>query len=211
MNRIEKTRAYLDALFNNSEHLKTSLYDKSYRYEHTLRVASWGKRIAQHENINEEALVIGCLLHDVAYIEKLDTKEKQIGHGRRSASIVRDFVHGLGFDPDTTQSILYGIATHVDGKADFEGESTILSESISDADNLDRFDVYRIYETLIFADFSNLSLEDKLTYCTKRIEATQNNMAHELATHYATSIFREELSYMQTFFEKMLIQLKESR
>ena len=36
-----------------------------YRYEHMLRVALWGKRIAEGEGWDPEPLIIGGLLHDV--------------------------------------------------------------------------------------------------------------------------------------------------
>ncbi len=39
---------------------------------------------------------------------------------------MKDFVHSLGFDNETTMSILYGIAIHVDNEADFSNRKSIL-------------------------------------------------------------------------------------
>ena len=64
-------------------------------------------------------------------------------------------------EPERIQEICYGIAIHVDDKADFEGERTPLALSVSDADNLDRFDAYRIYQGLEFKVYSKIPLHEK--------------------------------------------------
>lgn len=66
MNRIEQTIAFLEADFEKSP-LKEE--DKRYRVEHSYRVANIGKEIALAENLNVEAFIIACLLHDYSYIE----------------------------------------------------------------------------------------------------------------------------------------------
>lgn len=89
------------------------------------------------------------------------TKEDHKNHGRKSVEISRKFVESLKFEPEIELSILYGIATHEDGIAGFEGSATVLSKSISDADYLDRYDVYRIYETLKFLNFQRWKQKKK--------------------------------------------------
>ena len=46
-------------------------------------------------------------------------------------------------------------------RADFSWERTAFCETVGDADNIDRFDAYRIYETLQYQKFSEVSLEEK--------------------------------------------------
>lgn len=209
-NCVQKTYDYLLNTYNESEWLKQNPNDKAYRFEHTLRVAKHGRNIAKAEGLNEDALVVGCLLHDISYCEELDTEEAHRGHGRRSAALVKDFVHSLGFDNETTMSILYGIAIHVDNEADFPGERTPLALSISDADNLDRFDVYRIYEGMQYDDFRSLSIADKLNYCESRIERLEKLKSYTMATDYATQLFQKEVVYTHEFFSKLLLQLRNS-
>ncbi|MBR4768695.1 MAG: HD domain-containing protein [Lachnospiraceae bacterium] len=92
--------------------------DKAYRLEHTYRVANIGREIAAKEGFDETEMVIACLLHDIACCE-------QFGEGgwnelgRRSAKISRPFLQQLGFTEDRINDICYGIAIHVDEKADF--------------------------------------------------------------------------------------------
>jgi len=63
-------------------------------------------------------------------------------------------VANIGINPSEVDEICYGIAIHVDGKSDFKGEKTPLALSIGDADNIDRFDVYRIYDGLRYHKFA---------------------------------------------------------
>ncbi|MBR6826243.1 MAG: hypothetical protein IKM59_06815 [Oscillospiraceae bacterium] len=47
---------------------------------------------------------------------------------------------------------------------------TPFAESVGDADNIDRFDVYRIYETLEYNKFSEMPLESKKETVASTIE-----------------------------------------
>lgn len=63
---IRKTEAFIKERFLSDA--KGDQFDWTYRYEHSLRTAAIGQRIAREEGLNEEALIIACLLHDIGYI-----------------------------------------------------------------------------------------------------------------------------------------------
>jgi uncharacterized protein len=113
--------------------------DPVYRWEHTLRVSNYGKKIAEAEGANVELSVAGCLLHDVAVFDLEDWRD----HGRLGAQIIRPFLLDLGYSPAEMENICYSVAVHVDGKADFDQPATLEAEVVSDADNVDRFGAYR--------------------------------------------------------------------
>ncbi len=210
MNKISKTKAYLKLKYDQSPHLNAHPFEKMYRYEHTLRVASWAERIALAENLDLDALVVGCLLHDISYIEPMPNEEARLNHGRRSAEICAEFLSELGFDEDIEKDILHGISAHVDGKGIEGWEDTLISDSISDADNLDRFDAYRIYEALEFAKYSQMTLEEKTEFCLKKMDGIEKYMEYEMATRYATLQFREMLKFMHSFYSKLHLQCSNS-
>ena len=58
----------------------------------------------------------------------------------------------------------------MDGKADFPGEATAFALSIGDADDVDRFDAYRIYDGMRFTDFHNLKIEKKRIWLLEQLE-----------------------------------------
>ena len=110
------------------------------------------------------------MLHDISYIKGFKSEEERKGHGRESAKIARPFLETLDISESKIDEICYGIAIHVDDIADFEGERTPFALSVSDAHNIDRFDVYRIYENLQFSNFSSMKHTEQLAFVNKKLK-----------------------------------------
>lgn len=183
--------------------------DGLYRWEHTLRVAHIGAEIARREGLDEEALTIACLLHDVAY--SLEFPEGGWNeHGRLSADIARPFLETLSLSEQAKADILYGIAIHVDDKSDFEGERTVTALSVADADNIDRFGTFRIYDAMRCAGFYEMKLEEKLAWTKKRIPALERLRPIDFATESAKAMWLENIDYQIDFFARLLRQLEDS-
>ena len=208
---IEKTINFLKDQFKKSEYMSNNESSKNYRIEHTLRVANIGKQIAMNEGFNVEAMVIGCLLHDISYTLDFNSEDDWLNHGRNAAKIARPFLEELKLDTKFIDEICFGIAIHVDDKADFEGERTPFALTIGDCDNIDRFDVYRIYENLQYKKFDTLSFDDKFTYVTNVIDKLNKYLNLELGTKTAKEIWVEKINYQIGFFEKMKKQLELSK
>jgi len=119
--------------------------------------------MAEKEGFDVTEMVIACLLHDVSYCRDFKEESDWLNHGRKAAQIARPFLEELGLPKGRIEDICYGIAIHVDDKADFPGARTSFAESIGDADNIDRFDVYRIYETLEKGNCRNIVKKHKST------------------------------------------------
>ena len=209
-NNIEKTKAFLLQRFDESPYYADHEDEKAYRLEHSMRVANLGERIARAENLDVEALVIACLLHDVSYCEEFKNREDKLNHGRRSAAIARPFLESLNLEPERVQEICYGIAIHVDDQADFEGERTPLAISVSDADNLDRFDAYRIYLDLEWKAFSKRPIAEKKETVTNTLEKLEKYLQVEFGTSFATQLWVERITFYRTFYQKLLTQLERS-
>lgn len=212
MNRtmIEKTEAFLKEKFDGAGYLNAHPDAKAYRLEHTYRVANLGRQIAQREGFDETELVIACLLHDISYCEDFG-ENGWLEHGRRAADIARPFLRALGLPEDRIADICYGIAIHVDDKADFEGERTPFALSVGDADNLDRFDAYRIHETLFHDGFLELPYEEKLALTEKRLARLRELRTMEMGTRAAKEIWEERIGFYISFYERLLAQLRSSK
>lgn len=207
---ISKIEAFLKDTFAESSYLQAHPTDRDYRLEHSYRVANIAKAIAEAEGLNVTYAVIGGLLHDIAYCEEMVTREDQMNHGRRSAAIARPFLENLGLPADAVNEICYGIAIHVDDEADFEWERTPFCETVGDADNIDRFDVYRIYETLEYIKFSEMSLDDKREKVASTIEKLTRFKEMKLGTATAKHLWLQRLDYYIGFYEKLNVQLENS-
>ena len=207
---VEKTEAFLKQKFDAAIYLNEHPEDKAYRIEHTYRVANIGREIAEKEGFDETEMVIACLLHDVAYCEEFGENGWK-EHGRRSAAIARPFLKELGLPEDRINEICYGIAIHVDEKADFPGENTPFALSVGDADNIDRFDAYRIHETLMHDSFLQMRFEEKTAYLEKRLVRLQELKEVPFATKTADALWKSRLDFYITFFQKLSDQLHRSK
>ena len=207
---ITKTEAFLKDTFTASTYLQSHPTDRDYRLEHSYRVANIAKAIAEAEGFNVTYAVIVGLLHDIAYCEEMVSREDRMNHGRRSAAIARPFLESLGLPADAVNEICYGIAIHVDDEADFQWERTPFCETVGDADNIDRFDAYRIYETLEYLKFSEMSLVDKQEKVASTIEKLNRFKEMKLGTATAKNLWIQRLDYYIGFYEKLKAQLDNS-
>ena len=204
---IEQTEAFLKRKFDSAVYLNAHPDAKAYRLEHSYRVANIARRTAQQEGFDETELVIAGLLHDVSYCEEFG-EDGWIEHGRRAARIARPFLTKLGLAEDRINDICYGIAIHVDDKADFDGERTPFARSVGDADNIDRFDVYRIHETLTADGFLGMAFPQKLQYAEKRLMRLRELLDLPMGTKTAEELWRSRLSFSISFYEKLAEQLR---
>ncbi len=99
--RIAKfTLEYLEKSFGkreDKEKLKPFLFGVDYRWQHTLRVAQFGKVIAESEGADVELVVAACLLHDIAWFDVRGEKSQE--HGIIGGEISRPFLLELGYSP----------------------------------------------------------------------------------------------------------------
>ena len=207
---IAKTEVFLKDTFAASSYLQANPTDRDYRLEHSYRVANIAKAIAEAEGFDVTNAVIAGLLHDIAYCEEMVTREDRMNHGRRSAAIARPFLESLGLSADAVNEICYGIAIHVDDEADFPWERTPFCETVGDADNIDRFDVYRIYESLQWMQFSEMPLAQKQSQVDSIMEKLTRYKEMKLGTETAKKLWIERLDYQLGFYDRMKAQLDSS-
>lgn len=180
---------------------------RSYRFRHTLRVAELGRRIARAEGLSEDALVVGCLLHDLAYSEVMPDEAAWRGHGRRSAALARPFVETLALPDADREALLFGIAIHVDDVSGFPGERSPLACSIGDCDNLDRFDVYRVYEQFERVGFSTLDADAQRAFVAKAQAHLRHCENAPVSTATARALWQDRLAFQNEFYRRLSAQL----
>lgn len=206
--RIQKTLAFLKDLFDSNPYFKEHPADKAYRWEHSLRAAKVGAAIARVEGLNEEAMTVACLLHDVYYGVGFAEDYDWNDHGRDGAEIARPFVKELGFTEEMAEDICYGIAIHVDDEADFPGRRTPFTQTVGDADNIDRFDVFRIYDTLRGKDFYNMALGERIEWLKNLLPQLERLQEMPFSTPTATAMWQEKVDYQMDFYRRLLEQMR---
>lgn len=204
--KIRAAEAFLTDKLQSGSYMKAHPAELAYRIEHSYRVANIGRCIAKNEGFDLTEMTLACLLHDVAYCEDFDSETGWKNHGRRSAHLARPFLESLGFAPERVEDMCYGIAIHVDDRADFDGVHTRFAETISDADNIDRFDAYRIYEGLQRQDFGALPLEEKRAGAEKTLSRLAQLRDMPLATQTAKTLWHERIDFYTDFYRRLLAQ-----
>ena len=207
---IGKTEGFLKETFANSTWLSAKPIDRDYRLEHSYRVANFAKIIAEAEGFDVTNAVIAGLLHDISYCEEMKTYEDRVNHGHRSAEIARPFLESLGLNADAVNEICCGIDIHADDTQSFEWERTPFCETVGDADNIDRFDAYRIYDTLRWIKYNEMSLTDKREKVVSTIDRLTGYKEMKMGTATARNLWIQRLDYYIGFYEKLKAQLDSS-
>jgi uncharacterized domain HDIG len=206
---IRRTEAFMRAeLMKLADYKDNNRRMAEYRIEHSIRVAHIAADIARKEGFDEERAFVAGLLHDIGYSIDYETKEDYRNHGRYGARIARPFLRELGYSKAQVEEMCYGIAIHVDEKADFAGENTPLALTIGDADNIDRFDAFRAYEALQDAEYRDLPLEEQRSFVAERTERLKQYRGFALGTETATAMWRDKLDFQLNFLERLKNQIE---
>ncbi len=79
---------------------------------------------------------------------------------------------------------------------------------MGDADNIDRFDAYRIHESLSRDGFLEMTFGEKREYAAKRLERLRELTVFPMGTATAAALWKERLSFYIEFYEKLAEQLR---
>ena len=210
MGNFEKALEFLKQKYSESAYFQRKPWSMEYRINHSIRTANIGRLIAKEEGMNEEALAIGCLLHDISYALDFSSKEEMINHGRTSAKMVRPFLKELGYSDELIHNICFGIAIHVDEKADFEGTINPFSYSIVASDHIDRYDTYRIYDNMEHVHFDKLPIEEQIAYVTKTLKQLKKAKMINFMTNTANELWQDKIAFQIKYFNRLLKQLQNS-
>lgn len=201
--RFAKIAEFVQRQLNNmNQNHPSEWHNPKYRWNHTLRVAQYGKQIAEEEGADTELVITACLLHDVAHFNPMENHRE---HGRIGATLSRPLLTELGYHSGEIDNICYAIASHVDGKSDFEYPHTIEAQCVTDADNIDRFGAYRILQWCVpeMDDFS--ALAEKLRKRIKQLE--KYRQADQIMETYAGDrLFKEQVERQIEFFEALMVE-----
>ncbi len=186
------TESYQKRSKKDKANLDRYLSGVDYRWQHTLRVAQFGKVIAENEAADVELVVAACLLHDIAWFDTDASNSRE--HGRIGAEKAQLILENQGFNRKQIKNICYSIASHVDEDNPETSEARI----VSDADNVDRFGPYRILQWC-YSDIGDYEkLAAKLNERIQRLE--QYREENPLYTLTGQQLFAEQLNLQLRFF-----------
>lgn len=180
-------------------------YYFKYRYEHSLRVALWGKRIAEAEGWESEPLVMACLLHDMGY-PFCETMEECSMHPTYGAEVARLFLAKIGYSVELTENICRAIRIH-DKWNDVPEDATPFELSVRDADDLDRFDIMRVC-MIGRSDIGECSAGELIEVCENRQRTLTDWQDRICGTDTAKAFWKEKLQMRRQFYEALQAQMQ---
>lgn len=189
---------------------------RRYRYHHCLRVAALGRIVAEAEHLNADRLELACLLHDVG---KFDSA-RPVDHGRTGARLVRPFLTSLGVDNVIIEEICQGIAMHTDGlwntpadspdytgTPEWDSEPSLLARCVGDCDNVDRYGTYRIYDTMAWWRFHELTVPEQLEHIENYLAKIEGERSYTCATPTCQRLWQDALDEHHDFFTRLHKQI----
>jgi uncharacterized protein len=176
-------------------------YAMLYRFEHTLRTAVIGKKIAIEEQLPIEPLIIGCLLHDIGYCKAEWEKHAEFGE-----KIAKEYLEKINYPKEFKESICKGILIHDGVLSRIDSIPTPFELSIRDADDIDRFDAMRMglgAESIIGENPVNVIIDN----CTNRIKNLEFLLQHECATKTANRLWQAKITDQLDYFNRLQVQM----
>lgn len=230
--KISKAIEFLKKSFEVSEYWKKKPEAKRYRYDHSIRVAKIGAKIAEADGLDRDDVVVACLLHDCSYgldfeikdsftykepapeLENLD-KLGLIGvHGYISALHSISFLKELGYTGEKLEEMILAIGhTAFPEGAKFQWKDTVLTKTIRDADEIDHVSPFRFYEDLSNFNFCDETQENrqKFVWDTKGyLDYRMTHMYLDLRTETARKLYKENIDFRMSFMDGLQKLVKES-
>ncbi len=190
-------------------HPESGREDKLYRLEHSLRVALWGKKIAEGEGWDPEPIVIACLLHDIGYVESW--KNDNYGaHHHYSRFIAEEYLEALGYDIEEVKKIGVAIVLHAESSPTENPElfknASPFELSVWDADDLDRYDEMRMIMNAR-RDIGELTAADLKKVAENRLSLAVSSKDRICGTETARKYWLEEMDEGRRLYEKLIAQM----
>lgn len=195
-------REYVRSLFLDEAHQGKYLK----RWEHTLRVAGIGRQIARAEGFDEEGMVLACLLHDIGYLGCQSPQDYE-HHGAISARMARRYLESVGYDADLTDQICLGILIHTEDEKDYPQPVGPFELSVADADNIDRFDAWRMAAILEQDKFSEQTSQQIIAAAERRIGLYTGYKSLRVGTPTARTLWDQCLDMQINYYQRLKAQM----
>lgn len=187
---------------------KPERYDMQYRFEHTMRVAAIGQKIAKAEGIPEEPLVIGCLLHDIGYIKCKKIEDFDI-HAVFSEKMAAKYLKSIHYPKEMSESICNAILIHDGGIKRLNHTPTPFELSVMDADDIDRMDAMRLCLTA-HSQIGEYSAEEIIQHCKVKKTKLEESLKRVCGTKTADELWKDKITYQLDYFNRLQQQMEQT-
>lgn len=161
----EELKEYVRAYKDNSE----DHYD--FWNEHIKYVCDEANKLAKKYGADEEIVALGALLHDIALVKKIGTREEHHINGKK---IAEEILTKLSYPNDQMENVLNCIYNHRSSK----NATTLEERCVADADILAHFDNIPMLFDLAY-NRNNIKLCDARNWMKESFEKDYSDLSEE--------------------------------
>lgn len=197
---INYVRDFLEKTDSKATQLKT-VFPFRNRFEHSMRVYKWAKRINEIEKGDEEVISIAAIFHDVA---KGINGGKN--HGEVGAKICKEYLQEINFDKRKTEMIVQAIRNHSKYyKSNME--LSLEDKIIMDADALDEVGALTILWDSMATGMEDDPSYTKVYYRLLSVLERRRRYRRTLRTEYGRKLYAERTEFLEEFIKNLKYEL----
>jgi uncharacterized protein len=174
----------------------------AHSFEHTMRVFSIARELAEDCSVSKEVLEAAALLHDVG---RPDEDVTGVSHSISSGEMSKPLLKELGYTEDEIERIVNAIRTHrfSEGLEPDTMEGMILS----DADKLDAIGAIGVYRAIAQAEATGKGMEGFLNHADEKLLKLKDLMHTDSGKRLAL----ERHATLQRFVDDLRAEISDDR
>lgn len=197
---MDYVREYFEKTDPNATELK-KVFPFRNRFEHSLRVYEWAKRINEVEKGDVDIVEIAALFHDIGKGVKSDRP-----HAETGAEICGEYLTARGFHREKTKRIMMAIGLH-SSKELPENALAIEEKIIIDADLLDELGAMCVLWDAMDAGITKNSSYDQLYEQILERQEERKKGIKNMKTGEGRRLYQERLDFLGSFLQNLLYEL----
>lgn len=195
---------YVKNILENTDSKATELktvFPFRNRFEHSMRVYKWAKRINEVEKADEEVISIAAIFHDVA-------KGMNGGrnHAEAGAEICREYLRKVNYDINKSEMVVQAVRNHSSKDMPIS-ELSLEDRVIIDADILDELGAITVLWDSIAVGMKEYPTYEKVYNRLVPVLQQEKTGYESLKTEYGKKLFKERIEFLETFLENLKYEL----
>lgn len=195
---IEYVREILE---NNGVTANEKTFSFRNRFEHTMRVFEWAKRINKNEKGDREVVEISAIFHDVGKGMK-----RERPHAETGAEICKQYLERVGFDRKKAELIVRSVRVH-SSKTIPASELSIEERILMDADMLDETGAMAVLwesvDSMGESSSGYIDIYDRIIISLEEVKMTREFFK----TEEGKKLIAERIKFLEMFVKNLEYEL----
>lgn len=202
----DQMKEYVKNYLHETEHLvmeQNKQYPFRSRFEHSMRVLEWAKRINRIEMGDEETVEIAAIFHDIGKNVSLKLGKP---HGEISGELCAQYLKSINFNEEKTERIVQAVSLHSLKNLPTEGLN-LEDRILMDADLLDETGAICVLWDCLYLGSEDNSSYDKAYYRILDNYHKIKDQIKYIKTNEGMRLFLERIYFLEQFLDNLRFEL----